>query len=148
MVDLDGDGRDELIVTNNTVMKAWGSDLKDRWSIPARDWQILRVLPASPGRSTTLVVLPARAIDGKSGQVPWIYKPSPPTNRYVGDLLDPGNSAQMPRLIISHNPQFGTVCRPPCRPRLRATTLRLPAQGRRPAWPAATRGAGRVGYRG
>ncbi len=111
MVDLDGDGRDELIVTNNTVMNAWGSDLKDRWSILARDWQILRVLPGSPGRSTTLVVPPARAIDGKSGQLRWIYKPSPPTNRYVGDLLDPGNSEQMPRLIISRNPQFGTVCR-------------------------------------
>jgi hypothetical protein len=112
MIDLDGDGRDELIVWHNNRLNAWGSDLKDRWSIPARDWRVLRALPASPGRSTTLVVPPATGIDGKTGEASWIYKPAPPPwDRGGGELLDPGGSARMPRLIFTRNALLGTVCR-------------------------------------
>ena len=87
MIDLDGDGRDELVVWHNNRLNAWGSDLKDRWSIPAPSWRVLRVLPASPGRPTTLVLPPATAIDGKTGEASWIYKPAPPHwNRGGGDF--------------------------------------------------------------
>jgi hypothetical protein len=108
VIDLDGDGRDELIVWHDNRLCAWGRDLKDRWSIPARDWHILRVLPASPGRSSTLILPPASAIDGMSGQPRWTYKPP---HGYGGDLLDPGDSARLPRLLFTRNPLLGTVCR-------------------------------------
>ncbi len=111
MIDLDGDGRDELLVWHNSRLQAWGSDLKDRWSIPAEGWSILRFLPASPSRSSTLVLPPAIALDGISGQVRWTYKPSPLRSRRAGDLLDPGDSARMPRLISTRMPLAETICR-------------------------------------
>ena len=148
MVDLDGDGRDEVVVWYDNRLLAWGSDLKDRWSVPARDWQVRNVLPASPGRASTLVLPLATAIDGKSGEVRWTYKPSSIATRYAGELLDPGNSEQLPRLIFSRNPLFWTICRSalPATPRRR---LRSPfrCKAARPAWPATTRG-GRVGCPG
>src|SRR5262249_14002484 len=91
MVDLDGDGRDELLVWNDNRLSAWGSDLKDRWSFPTDDMQILRVL-SFRGRPSTLVLPPSRAIDGMTGDFRWIHKPIPLTSRNGGELLDPGDS--------------------------------------------------------
>jgi hypothetical protein len=111
MIDLDGDGRDELIVWNDDRLRAWGSDLTDRWSIPAKSWQILGVLPASPGHSSKLILPPMTAIDGLSGQFCSIHKPPASSNWYGGELLDPGDASRMPRLIIARNQTPGTVCR-------------------------------------
>jgi hypothetical protein len=111
MLDLDGDGRDELIVWNDNRLRAWGSDLKDRWSLPAEDWQILRFLPPSGGRSGTLLLPPARGVDASSGEVRWTYKPSPLRNRFAGDLLDPGDSTQTARLVSTRHDLPDTVCR-------------------------------------
>jgi FG-GAP-like repeat len=110
-IDLDGDGRDELIVGHDNRLHAWGSDLKDQWSIPDQDQHIVRVLPASAAPSSTLILTPATAIDGMSGQVRWTYKPLAPWNRDGGDLLDPGDTAQMPRLVFTRNSLLGTICR-------------------------------------
>ncbi len=111
MIDLDGDGRDELVVWNDNKLHAWGSDLKDRWSFATDDMSILRVLRPYPGRSSTLVLTPSRAIDGMTGEFRWIHKPFPLASRQSGELLDPGDSTRLPRLIFARNPMFWTVCR-------------------------------------
>ena len=111
MIDLDGDGRDELIVWNDNKLSAWGSDLKDRWSFPTDDMSILRVLRPYPGRPSTLILPPSRAIDGMTGELRWIHKPFPLASRNGGELLDPGNSTRLPRLIFARNNSSGTICR-------------------------------------
>ena len=111
MIDLDGDGRDELIVWYDNKLYAWGSDLKDRWSFPTDDMSILRVFRPYPGRPSTLILPPSRAIDGLTGELRWIHKPFPPANRQSGELLDPGNSTRLPRLIFAQNNPSATVCR-------------------------------------
>jgi hypothetical protein len=111
MIDLDGDGRDELVVWNDNRLNAWGSDLKDRWSIPTKNWNVLRILRESPDGRATLVLPPATAIDGVTGKVLWTNKPPAPGSWPGGDPLDPGDSSRMPRLIFTHNLLPGTVCR-------------------------------------
>ena len=111
MIDLDGDGRDELVVWNDNRLNAWGSDLKDRWSIPTKNWQVPRILRESPDGRATLVVPPAGAIDGVTGKLRWTNKPPATGSWPVGDPLDPGDSSRMPRLIVTHNFLPGTVCR-------------------------------------
>ena len=130
VLDLDGDGRDEVLLSYDNRLRVWGCDLKDRWSIPAQDWNIFRVLPASPGGSRTLFLPPSRAVDGKSGQVLWTYKPGPTAPRYGGDLLATSDPTEMPRLICIRSTLVGTVCRCalPAAPR----GDYAPASGRRP----------------
>ncbi len=111
MIDLDGDGRDELIVWNDNKLYAWGSDLKDRWSFPTDDMSILRVSRPYAGRPSTLILPPSRAIDGMTGELRWIHKPFPLASRQSGELLDPGNSTRLPRLIFTRNNLSGTICR-------------------------------------
>jgi len=110
MIDLDGDGRDELTVLYNGRLCAWDRELKELWSLPAQRWPILRILPASPGRPTMLLFSPASGIDGVSGHVRWSYKsPSPWWSDYADSLLDPGDSARMPLLMSPRLPV--TICR-------------------------------------
>jgi hypothetical protein len=111
MIDLDGDCRDEVVVWHNNRLQAWGRDLKNRWSIAAKTWQILRLVPGSSGRLSTLVLPPAAGIDGMSGKVRWIYKPPAPENRADVDLLDPGNSMRMPLLVSTRRSFFASICR-------------------------------------
>jgi hypothetical protein len=111
MLDLDGDGRDELIVWNDNRLQAWSRDLKEQWSIPTESYQILRFLPACSGRPSTLLLPPATAIDGTSGRVRWALKPSPLRKSYAGDLLDPGDATRLPRLVSVRHHLVDTVCR-------------------------------------
>jgi hypothetical protein len=106
MMDIDGDGRDELMVWYDNVLHAWGRDLKEWWSLPApQGWPIQLFLPSKPGHPSTLVLSPAMAVDGKSGQARWVDRtPIPgPT------LLDPGDATRRPLLISSRSSP--TVCR-------------------------------------
>ncbi len=111
MVDLDGDGHDELIVWSDNRLSAWGSDLKDRWSFPTDDMSILRVVRPYPGRPSTLILPPSRAIDGTTGELRWLHKPFPLSSRNGGELLDPGNPTRLPRLIFNRNNPSATICR-------------------------------------
>jgi hypothetical protein len=106
MIDLDGDGRDELMVWYAKRMSAWGRDLKEIWSRPADNWETGTPLPSPPGRPKTLIVNPMTALDGPTGRVRWTYKGP----RWEGvTLLDPGDSARMPLVVSGRS--AATVCR-------------------------------------
>lgn len=105
MLDLDGDGRDELVVWNNNRLSAWGRDMKELWSIPSTNWPSGWFLPSKPGQPCTLLLSPMTAIDGTSGQVRWKDKSRPWGGEY---LLDPGDSARRPLLLPGRGP---TICR-------------------------------------
>ena len=105
MMDLDGDGRDELVVWYDRRFRAWGRDLKEHWSRPSESWPLARFVPPSHGGSGTLVLTPATAIDGVTGQVRWAYKSPPQWWRFQAHgLLDPGNSTRLPLLISTNQP--------------------------------------------
>ena len=96
-VDLDGDGRDELLILegvgSNDRLRVLDRDLKDLWAWPAKPKQVdglrvknayedlamdvmrsrkmERILPASPGHAGTVIVTPAMAIDGASRRALW-----------------------------------------------------------------------------
>ena len=81
MVNLDGDGRDELMVWNDNRMAAWGRDLREIWSRPSHNWSIGSSLPSSPGRPKTLIVNPMTGLDGPTGRVRWTYKATATSER-------------------------------------------------------------------
>ncbi len=100
-VDLDGDGRDELVFMEgyggDEQLRVWDRDLKDLWSWPVRpkkgkqsplatlfakddgDFAMMnlrardieRMLPGSSGHAGKLIVTPGLAIDGVSGKALW-----------------------------------------------------------------------------
>ncbi len=106
MVDLDGDGRDELMVWYASRMSAWGRDLKEIWSRPAGNWETGTPLPSPPGRPKKLIVQPMTALDGPTGRVRWTYKGP----RWEGvTLLDPGDAERMPLVVSGQSAP--TVCR-------------------------------------
>ena len=53
VLDLDGDGRDEMVVWYDNRLRAWGRDLKELWSVPSAQWRIEQILPSSPGHPST-----------------------------------------------------------------------------------------------
>ena len=105
-VDLDGDGRDELVVWNDNRLSGWGRDMKTWWSTMSKCWPYGLFLPESPGRPCSLFIDPTTAVDGSTGEVRWTEK-SPPW----GDksLLDPGDSTRRPLLLSDR--RGPTVCR-------------------------------------
>ncbi len=113
IMDIDGDARDELMVWYDNVLYAWGRDLKEWWSRPApQGWPIQRFLPSKPGHPCTLVLSPAMAVDGLSGQARWIDK-SPTLGQ---TLLDPGEGTRRPLLISSRNSPTVSRCALPATP--------------------------------
>ena len=108
IIDLDGDGRDELLVWYDRRRAAWGRDLKEIWSRPAQSWSIGPFLPSTPGRPRTLIIEPMTGLDGSTGRVLWTYK-APPWEDAT--LLDPGDSGRMPRVVSAGLYSGRTVCR-------------------------------------
>jgi outer membrane protein assembly factor BamB len=106
VADLDGDGRDELILRHDGPLRAWDTDLRETWS--HEYWPIEEIVPASRDRPAWLLLDSGVFLDGKTGRPAWLTvverplddRPSP------GSVLDPGDAARPP-LLIAH--QVGTT---------------------------------------
>ena len=113
--DLDGDGRDELLVQGDDRLYAYRGDLTELWSRPNRE-PVQRVIPAQKGQSATVVLSSMVALDGVTGRTCW-------KGRHSGGAIDPGCSAPWPRLLtVEHD---ATIC-----------TLALPTTPNGPLEPA------------
>jgi PQQ-like domain len=111
--DLNGDGRDEVLLWYGNRLCAWGPDLKEIWSVrPEPSAAIERVFSASQGRPAAVILNPSfRALDGATGQSRWTGQ-APLVQmpvQFGADMLDPGDSARLPILI--GDGLGATVCR-------------------------------------
>jgi hypothetical protein len=100
-LDINGDGRDELLVWHGDRFHALGHDLKDLWSWPTKSATVEQILPASPGGPGAVIIHPALALDGATGQPRWTGQSPlffwPPS--IAPKVLDPGGSTGRVRLI-------------------------------------------------
>ncbi len=109
--DLDGDGRDELLVYQGDRLHAWDHELKELWFWPARFRKLDHVIPPARGRPGMVIVPPGVFLDAAKGQPRWMGQA--PVDDSIAQLilkmLDPGDSERAPLLIA--NGSGATVCR-------------------------------------
>ena len=109
--DLNGDGRDELLVNYGGLVHAWDRDLKDIWMWPSQSGKVDQIVPASAGRPGEVILSPAAGFDAETGQPRWAglgpLVERPP--QFMPRLLDPGDSTRLPLLI--GDGLGATVCR-------------------------------------
>jgi hypothetical protein len=97
--DLDGDGRDELLVQDDDRLSACRGDLSELWSRPNRE-RIEQVLRSHSGQPATVILESMRALDGVKGRTLWKGRP--------GRAIDAGSSANRPRVLtVDHD---ATIC--------------------------------------
>ena len=113
-VDSNGDGRDELLTFDDGRLLAMNGDLKDLWSWPTNSLSIDTIIRGSAGRPCEVIVSPALALDGATGQPRWtgqrsLTQGAEQSPQFVPELLDPGDSKQLPLLIAGG--LGATVCR-------------------------------------
>ena len=108
--DLDGDGRDELVVQDEGRLYVWNRDLKDIWSSPTRAGSALLLVSSSRREPGAVIIPPALGLDGATGKPRWIGGGAPIESASPGPrrMLDPGKSGRLPRFIESR-PQT-TIC--------------------------------------
>jgi hypothetical protein len=101
--DLDGDGREELLLAYDGRLHAWGGDLKELWSWPDPQETCEAIVPATPGRAGTVMLFPALGLDGASGQPIWagLAPQHGIWTRYRPNLLDGGGSQGFPLVLSS-----------------------------------------------
>ena len=110
--DLDGDGRDELLVYQGDRFHVWDRDLKDRWFWPTKFAAVDQVIPAGPGRPGMVIMPDGTVLDGATGQPRWVGQASVGEStaaHLMPKVLEPGDSKTAP-LLISNTPGM-TVCR-------------------------------------
>ncbi len=109
--DLDGDGRDELVVQDEGTLSVWNRDLKDVWSSPTRGGSARLLVSSSRGVPGAVIIPPALGLDGATGKPRWIGGGSPiePASPGPRRMLDPGNASRLPRFI--ENRSQTTICR-------------------------------------
>ncbi len=98
-LDLDGDGRDELLVWHADRLRAWDQDLKELWSWPDPSAMIDRILPASAGRPSGVTLFSGLSLDGRTGQPRWRGQAGLAWSARSPDMLDPGDSTRLPLLV-------------------------------------------------
>jgi outer membrane protein assembly factor BamB len=109
--DLDGDGRDELLLYQGDKFHAWDRDLKELWFWPARFRKLDQVIPTTRARPGMVIVPPGVFLDAAKGQPRWMGQApvGDSTEQLTPKMLDPGDS-ERPPLLIAHGPG-ATVCR-------------------------------------
>ena len=70
--DLDGDGRDELLVNQGNRVHALDRELKERWFWPGRSARVERVIPAVRGSTGTVIMSAGLVLDGATGRPRWV----------------------------------------------------------------------------
>ena len=113
VADVNGDGRDELLVRYGDNLHVWTHDLKELWSEPQKQNanRTEQILPASPGQAGTVIVPPAIGLDGSDGHPRWAgHSPQLwPWSVFTTNLLDPGDSTRLQRFLTTG--LGATVCR-------------------------------------
>ncbi len=130
--DLDGDGCDELLLYYDGFLHAWDHELKDRWFWPARSATIDHVIPPSRGLPGMVVLQPAMALDGASGQPRWTGQAPLVESRpqFMPRLLDPGDSTRGALLLAQG--LGATVCRAAMPTLADGSIVSLPGERLRP----------------
>ena len=109
--DLDGDGRDELLVSYGGRVHAWDRDLKELWSSPTSFETVDQIVPATPGPPREVILMPAVALDAATGRPRWtgqapLVQSSP---QFMPRMLDAGDATRPPLLL--GDGLGATVCR-------------------------------------
>ena len=110
VADMNGDGRDELLLDFGGRMHAVGNELSDLWSQPIEGHSIERVIPSSPDKSS-VILTETRSLDGESGRPRWSGYRSPVRwpKPLETELLDQGSGRRPPFLLTRGMGM--TVCR-------------------------------------
>jgi hypothetical protein len=99
VADINGDGRDELVLASGGRIRALDLNLKEIWSSPSENnGRIEDILSSSAGRSGTVVISPALALDGTDGRSRWAGH-SPHAwwwTLFKTSVLDLGDGARSP----------------------------------------------------
>jgi len=89
--DLDGDGREELLLQYDGKLRACRDDFGELWSWPSREL-IREILPARGGQSATVVINPMVGLDGATGRPRW-------AGHSALAVLVPSVAPSLPRLL-------------------------------------------------
>ncbi len=111
--DVNGDGRDELIVWFGGKLHALDRDLNEVWSSATRSTRVEKILaPSENGRPAAVFIKPAVAIDGATGRPKWKGQArfDDDFGPFVPDVLDAGAANRGMPLLIGDG-LGATVCR-------------------------------------
>jgi hypothetical protein len=110
VADLDGDGRDELLVWHSERLRALDCGLKELWTWPEEEWEEARgIVPPSRDRPAMVMTPSGVILDGRTGRPRWLAQLGAKWPHSRLEILDPGDPDRRP-LLISHQ-QGPTVCR-------------------------------------
>ncbi len=99
-VDVNGDGRDELVLATDQSLQIVAGDLKEIWSVPETVHTAGFVTLPSGGPAPTLLVHPALGRDAATGHPRWAGNAHGyPFNIWRVDLVDPGEGTRLPLLF-------------------------------------------------
>jgi predicted Ser/Thr protein kinase len=109
--DLDGDGRDELLLGSVNRLTALDRDLKERWSWAGEGSAGIKVMPRKSGQPATVLVEPATGLDGATGRPRWAALRRAEDSWETGHatFLDAGTASLLPRVL--HRGRDAVVCR-------------------------------------
>ncbi len=139
--DLDGDGRDELLLQGDDRLYACRGDLGELWSRPSRE-RVHQVIPAQAGRPATVVLGSMVALDGATGR-PRLEgairreRSIQAARRQWPRVLTTDDDATICSLVLpttpegAYEPARGRRCRSDSPATTRAGSDRFPGRGRR-----------------
>ncbi len=107
-VDLDGDGREEVVLRSEGRFRAFDRDGNELWARPdPSDW-LGELIPPAAGRPATLVLSSGMALEATTGRPRWSFRSAVPYRGLWPAILDPGGADGPPRAIVRR--PGATVC--------------------------------------